>query len=78
MNREAKYQIVKSTFEAVWITDDEGVLSVTNDAERVVSELVLRCGDRRIYYRDTDRNWDELQHQGGKFTGFAPARSMAP
>jgi len=21
-------------------------------------------------------NWDELKHDGGKFTGFAPARGM--
>ncbi len=78
MKREARYHVIKSTFEAVWIVDDEGVLSVTNDAERVVAELFRTWGARRIFYRDTDGDWDELQHEGAKFTGFAPARHLAP
>ena len=78
MNREARYHVVKSTFEAVWIVDDEGVLSVTNDAERVVAKLFRAWGARRIFYQDTDGYWDELQHEGAKFTGFAPARHLPP
>ena len=76
--RAAIYRVIKSSPEIVWILDEDGPLSVTNDAERVVAELFKTYGDRRIIYRDTDGNWDELQHRGSVFTGFAPARELAP
>lgn len=30
--------------------------------------------NRRIIYQDSMGNWDELLHEGGRFTAFAPAR----
>lgn len=70
--------MVKSTAGTVWIVDDNAILSVTNDAERVIAELYVSHGDRRVIYRDTDGNWDELKHRGQQFLGYAPARDLAP
>lgn len=33
---------------------------------------------RRIIYQDSIGDWSELLHEGGRFTGFAPARDMVP
>ena len=50
-------------------------LSVTNDAENVVARLAadgrLPKG-RRLFYYDSDGQLDELVHDNGKFTRFAP------
>lgn len=59
--------------------DANQAMSVTNDAERVVSYLhgtgILE--NRRLVYRDTDGRWDELKHDGhGKFVGFAPIGAL--
>jgi len=69
----------------VWIIDQCDVMplvyppppSVTNDAERVCRRLYSRFGNYRYYYRDTMGNWDELVHDRGHFTRFAPARELA-
>lgn len=79
--RRAHYDIVKVTSTIVWIRDrdEDGVVSVTNDAENVVKELHNKYPGARIIYQDTMQAWDELKHDGcGTFTGFAPARDMAP
>ena len=80
--RRAHYDVVRVTPEIVWIRDraeDDGVISVTNDAENVVMELHNKYHGARIIYQDTMGAWDELKHDGrGIFTGFAPARDMAP
>ena len=80
--QQARYDIVKSTAEAVWIRDVGHMTnrSVTNDADRVVCELFSEygLGARRLIYQDSDGNWDELKHDGARFIGFAPARNMAP
>lgn len=56
---------------AVLLTDLDGSMSITNDAEAVV-EHVLSQGspDVRIFYKDTDGQWDELVHDGKAFTAF--------
>lgn len=79
--RRSIFTVIAISVEAVWIVDnfDEprpagAHLTVTNDAEGVCEELAMHYDGRKIYYRDTDGNWDELQHLRGKFTGFAPAR----
>lgn len=54
---------------------DQGVgRTVTNDAERVVGDLAKKVAlaGRRILYQDTERTWDELEHDGNRFTRFAP------
>ena len=73
---DAQYRVVKVLADAVWIIDLKTGRSVTNDAERVVAELHKEYGNRRIYYRDTQDCWDELKHELGRFTGFAPARDQ--
>lgn len=80
-NRRAHYDIVKTAAGIVWIRDrvEDGVISVTNDAENVVKELHCRYPGFRVIYQDTEGEWDELKHDGlGTFTGFAPARDMDP
>lgn len=54
----------------------EGCVSVTNDAEAVVAEVVATHGNVRIFYFDTMGNRDELLHDNGVFKGFAPARTV--
>jgi len=70
----ASWIVVKADAHAVWIEDQDGAISVTNAAEEVVRELFKIYGERRIVYKDTEGNWDELLHRGARFTGFAPAR----
>lgn len=75
-NVRARYNIVKETAELFAIEDTDTGVSITNDAEAVVYELVNvhKIGDKRIVYKDTMGNWDELLHDGDQFTGFAPYR----
>lgn len=73
----AAFAIARVSAQVVWIVDEDGDMSVTNDAEQVVRTLVQRYGERRIVYRDSDGAWDELLHRGERFTGYAPAREMA-
>lgn len=79
-NRSARYSVVETTDDVVFIVDlDTGQhRSVTNDAELVVCELATSHPDKRIVYRDTMANWDELEHDGRIFTGFAPWRGPVP
>lgn len=56
------------------VRDQDVGLTVTNDAENVVREVLSRNKVERILYRDSDLNWDELRHDGAEFTGFAPIR----
>ena len=53
------------------IEDLNGPMSVTNDAENVVADL-LAAGhsNYRIVYRDSMGQWDELLHNGFRFIGF--------
>lgn len=71
------YTVRKEIPGAVWIVDNDDGRSVTNDAERVVAELVARFGNRRFFYRDTIGRWDELKHDGRAFVGFAPSPRWA-
>ena len=49
---------------------DGNQMSVTNNAENVVIDMLEHYGDCPIVYRDTEGRWDELKHDGKKFTGF--------
>lgn len=57
---------------------NDGAMSVTNDAEAVVSEVVQRFGDYPIKYCDTDGRWDWLVHFAGVFMRFAPGDKPYP
>jgi len=56
---------------------DNGIgMSITNNAERVVEELLNRndaynITNKRLFYIDTDNQCDELIHDNTEFTGFA-------
>lgn len=71
----ATYQVVTITGTLVTIKDLDGRVSVTNDAEAVVAEVLQDYPGRKIHYYDTDGNLDELCHDGTKFTGFAPVQT---
>lgn len=84
MEIRSDYTIVRTRFaepghpDAVFIIDNGGRKSVTNDAERVCEEVVHLL-DRaefptttRIFYCDSDSRWDELEHEHGVFRCFRP------
>lgn len=59
----------------VWIVDacHDAVPTVTNDAERVISDLVRLGVDvdhNRVVYRDSEGRWDELVVRESTFAGF--------
>lgn len=68
------YLIAHETETLVLIVDCDVGRTVTNDAENVIRDLdhSLQGGlrNRRVFYRDTDFRFDELQHDRGIFSGF--------
>lgn len=79
-DRGASYRIVvsESTPERLVIKDVgpwDRYFTVTNDAENVVQELVrdgqLPAG-RRLFYYDSQNDFDEILVVNGKFSGFRP------
>lgn len=76
----ASYTVDRATSDSilgkmVFIVDNDMGMSVTNDAENVVADVLRQYPNHRIIYRDTMGQWDELVHFNGKFTGFAPYQS---
>lgn len=81
MGRHANY-LIHNPFAPEWnplVIRDIGpwdrYMTITNDAEHVVEELVskgvLPAGRRLLYY-DSEGELDELLVKDGKFAGFAP------
>lgn len=75
----ANFNLVYSTPKWILIKDNSVIMntmSVTNDAENVVSflkENAILIGESILYYIDTDGRVDILEHDGkGNFTGFKP------
>jgi hypothetical protein len=64
------FTITKVTEDKVFLIDGDVGMSVTNDAEQVVEYVNNLHPGKRIVYRDTDNNWDELEHNNGVFIGF--------
>jgi hypothetical protein len=64
------FDVVYKNDQAVFIVDCDIGMSVTNDAENVVEKLLTNYGNKRIIYRDTMGSWDELCHDGKKFTHY--------
>ena len=59
--KRSDYEIVRIEDDRVFIVDlDLGNASVTNDAEEVFKEIKLHFPGRRLIYRDTLFNWDEI------------------
>lgn len=69
----ADYEVVEVVEDLVFLVDlNRGGCSVTNNAEAVVAEVLASHPGHRIIYRDSIGRWDELCHDGGRFTRFAP------
>lgn len=45
-------------------------LTITNDAECVVAELLERLAGRRLFYYDSDGELTELKIADGRFDGY--------
>lgn len=78
MSKPASYVIVTGHSDGslrIKDTGGETNLSVTNDVENVVQDLVS-CGllpkGRRLFYFDTNGDLDEILIRDGRFAGFAP------
>lgn len=78
--KRSSYTEIGATSGSVFIVDDcrPDCPSVTNDAERVVTECLAKYGERRIIYRDSDGQWGELLHTGIQFRGFGPYDGPLP
>jgi len=69
------YQIITETDSYILIEDISylnGGRTITNDAERVVNELIQfhDAKNKMILYRDTEGYTDQLLHDGKKFLSF--------
>lgn len=62
----------------VFIRDDNGPRSITNDAEAVTRILNEEFSNYRILYKDTMGIWDELLHVRGVFSDFRMAPPERP
>jgi hypothetical protein len=69
---KAEIVLVREDADRVFIADaNRGQMCFTNDAEGVVAHVHKLFPDRRIIYKDTMGQWDEMKHTQGKFRGFA-------
>jgi hypothetical protein len=50
-------------------------MTVTNDASWVVGEIAPKLNGRRLFYFDSEGQYDELVVVDGKFSRFAPGPS---
>lgn len=63
--------VLKVTDGFIYLADEnDGAMSITNDAEAVVMWANRLYPNRRIIYRDTEGHWDELVHEDGVFKHF--------
>ena len=61
MNK-ADFKITHVTEDRVFVVDlNLGNMSVTNDAERVYKEVRQRHPNKRVIYKDSMGNWDEIR-----------------
>lgn len=77
----ADYRIVDETDEAIFIEDlNLGHKSVTNDAEWVIETLIHEYGvlTKKVVYKDSEDQWDELIHDGNVFLDFGPWKGKIP
>ena len=73
---QAQIKIINDSKDFIFIEDfGKDSKSVTNDAKNVVQFLFEKesIGNKRIFYRDSAGRIDELLHDNGWFTGFAPS-----
>jgi hypothetical protein len=71
----ARYSVQKSRNLIVLIDANDGAMSITNDAEAVVQDLVergYRVDNFVIVYRDTMGRWDQIVTADGRFKCLHP------
>jgi len=60
--------------EWILIRDDfdwnDPTMTITNGAEEVVERLGDKIKDKRLFYRDTEDQIDEIVHKDGQFVRF--------
>jgi len=67
----ASFTVTDVTKDFIFLVDNDIGKSVTNDADWVVETVAKRFGDsRRVLYRDSMGNWDELKHDKGVFESY--------
>lgn len=66
------YEVVRGIGVIEDKTNERGGMSVTNNAEAVISGIKLHLGSlpNTVIYRDTSDHWDKLNHDGDVLTGF--------
>lgn len=67
------YEVVRGIGVIEDKTNELGGMSVTNNAEAVISGIKQHFNGTlpsTIIYRDTSHHWDKLNHDGDVFTGF--------
>ena len=73
MELKSKFSIARCSEEYLYIIDCGGdTRTVTNNAENVVELLYesYNLGNRRLIYRDSLGEIDEIIHENGQFKGF--------
>jgi hypothetical protein len=75
MEKKSDFGFLEITNDYILIEDIGGRydMSVTNDAENVVQNLYdnHRLENRRLFYKDSSGDTDELVHNNGKFVRFS-------
>lgn len=64
------YDLLCMNGDIVFLSENNVGMSITNAAETVVKEINFQYPGRRIVYKDTMDQWDELVHNDGIFVGF--------
>jgi hypothetical protein len=75
MELKCEFSIHRVTDEYIFIVDiGTQSKSVTNDVVNVLEFLsdVYKIGKKRLFYRDSGGEIDEIVHDCGKFVRFAP------
>lgn len=79
MKNHADYEIVRVEDDKVFIVDlDLGNISVTNDASNVYREINNNFPNRRLIYRDTLGNWDEIVINKNLSVEYLPYHGEVP
>jgi hypothetical protein len=72
----AVFDVIKETTDFIFIKDTghKNHITVTNDAQFVLSELAAEYGidRRRVFYMDSCGEINEIEHHGVNFAGFKP------
>ena len=80
MSLHAEFTVIEVTDEYIYIKDNCGpTKSVTNDAEWVIEKLHndYEISGRRVFYKDTAGEVDELVHNNGVFRIFSPCKNRS-